>query len=381
MVYAEVMAQIHLCMCTKQRIFFVEHGSHDRCTFLTILAHEADSPARVSGTINPRQLATTNLENIIHSLCSSPSYLLHPISLAIVSEHRFLVLDIANRTGNRIGMAPLHRKAPFTRRGFQLISMNSVASSSNSAMTRMYFYQTTCSYLTCAKAPSLPPAPSLAAPAPHITTMPDEILLQIIQSTHPTAIACLAVTCTRMHRLIKPEEIPKDLNTVVSSPRHPYGIPLWELLKRDRFLEEREWGGYYGTPKFVNRKMYQHIREQYWKLHPQRPFSLNEPNAFIREGGEAVDVKSTAEEMDTIPGFVGTTEEMEQLLRLIGSPDGVKDLLDSVGDFDAVRGWLRTELERATSPEKSLSPLSLRQWAPRSMVRCLNSFPRNSSPL
>jgi hypothetical protein len=63
-------------------------------------------------------------------------------------------------------------------------------------------------------------------------------------------------------------------------------------------MQPRLWVGYYGLDKFVNMRLYQEVRNDYWKLYPQRPFSTEEPSTWLREGSDAVNVRGTVRELE-----------------------------------------------------------------------------------
>ena len=37
-------------------------------------------------------------------------------------------------------------------------------------------------------------------------------------------------------------------------------------------------GGHYGVDKFVNKRMYQEVRDEYWRLCPQHPYNAEDPS-------------------------------------------------------------------------------------------------------
>jgi hypothetical protein len=62
-------------------------------------------------------------------------------------------------------------------------------------------------------------------------------------------------------------------------------------------MEPRLWAGHYGVRKFVHLSVYREARDRYWTLHPQRTFSIWDPNPWIRPGGEAFDIERAVMEM------------------------------------------------------------------------------------
>jgi hypothetical protein len=155
--------------------------------------------------------------------------------------------------------------------------------------------------------------------------MPNEILLNISKSLHPTAMASLFVTCKAMYNFFKAlsAAMPKLTATVPHDPAYPSIIHenfFWQLLQN--YMEPRIWAGYYGLNKFVNINLYRELRDQYWygafyvrsflgtalsgsiwltqvcrALYPQRPFSTGDPSPFVNEGSDAIDVKGTVREL------------------------------------------------------------------------------------
>jgi hypothetical protein len=97
--------------------------------------------------------------------------------------------------------------------------------------------------------------------------MPTEILLNINESLHPTAMASLSVTCKAMYDFFKAlsAPMPKLTATVPENPEYPSIVHakfFWQLLQN--YMEPRVWAGYYGLNKFVNMNLYSEMRDQYW---------------------------------------------------------------------------------------------------------------------
>jgi hypothetical protein len=144
----------------------------------------------------------------------------------------------------------------------------------------------------------------LQATLSQINHMAPEILLNIYQNLHPTAIVCLSVTCKAMHKFFgQPVVLIPGLTTTVNlqdpnrllvraSVTDTY---LWQLL--ETFMEPRLWAGHYGINKFVHLSVYREARDRYWTLHPQRTYNISDPNPWVRPGGEAVDIEGAVMEM------------------------------------------------------------------------------------
>jgi hypothetical protein len=131
--------------------------------------------------------------------------------------------------------------------------------------------------------------------------MAPEILLNITKFLHPTAMVCLSVTCKTIYLFFSAKEHPKPSLITTVPILTFYGInevPLFQLLTQ--YMSPRHWAGYYGMEKFVNMAMYKVVRDQYWALYPQRPFSPDDPSVFIGPGGEAVDVRSVMKEFEKL---------------------------------------------------------------------------------
>jgi hypothetical protein len=142
--------------------------------------------------------------------------------------------------------------------------------------------------------------------------MPNEILTNIMESLHRTATACLSVTYTKMYTFFHEQSTiayKPILTTMVpyeplvssrNSSMHVTGNSrtkqLWELL--EVYMEPRLWVGHYGLDKFINVRTNQEVRNDYWKLYPQRPLSTEEPSPWLREGSDAIDVKGTVRELE-----------------------------------------------------------------------------------
>lgn len=147
---------------------------------------------------------------------------------------------------------------------------------------------------------SPPTSTNFSYPPHHITNMANEILLNISKSLHPTAMASLSVTCKAMYNFFKAlsAPMPKLTATVPHDPAYPSIIHenfFWQLLQN--YMEPRIWAGYYGLNKFVNMNLYRELRDQYWALYPQRPFSTDDPSPFVNEGSDTIDVKGTVREL------------------------------------------------------------------------------------
>jgi len=150
----------------------------------------------------------------------------------------------------------------------------------------------------------------------NITHMPPEILLNIEKSLHPTAVVCLSVTCKKMHDFFaQPAASMPGLTSTVLTPNLPQTLTtpsllptkhLWEMLQGH--MTPRIWAGHYGVDTFVDPSRYQEIRDQYWSLHPQRPYNIEEASPFVRPGGEAINVEEEVAKM--------TGTSLSQVVRL-----------------------------------------------------------------
>ncbi|PMD60619.1 uncharacterized protein K444DRAFT_386726 [Hyaloscypha bicolor E] len=149
---------------------------------------------------------------------------------------------------------------------------------------------------------------------PRITSMPDEILLNISQSLHSTAPVCLSVTCSKMQAFFhQPAASMPSLTTTVDCPAtlENHEKFLWELL--ETYLGPRSWGGHYGVDKFVNKGLYQEVRDEYWRLRPQRPYNVEDPSPWVKEGHDVADARGQVKALEEM----SPSEIMGPLLHLI----------------------------------------------------------------
>lgn len=67
-----------------------------------------------------------------------------------------------------------------------------------------------------------------------------------------------------------------------------------------------------GVDKFVNKRMYQEVRDEYWRLCPQRPYNVEDPSPWVKEGHDDADVRGQVEALEEM----SPSEIMGPLLHL-----------------------------------------------------------------
>lgn len=57
-------------------------------------------------------------------------------------------------------------------------------------------------------------------------------------------------------------------------------------------------GGHYGVDKFVNKGLYQEVRDEYWRLRPQRPYNVEVPSPWVKEGHDVADARGQVKALE-----------------------------------------------------------------------------------
>lgn len=90
-------------------------------------------------------------------------------------------------------------------------------------------------------------------------------------------------------------------------------------------------GGHYGVDKFVNKGLYQEVRDEYWRLRPQRPYNVEDPSPWVKEGHDVADARGQVKALEEM----SPSEIMGPLLHLDTTILDRENALGSDGTMDA----------------------------------------------